>query len=223
MTEALMTPTGKYLFVDFEGRTLRLYNQRCREWTQNYGYQGSDATLSNAGCGIFSIGNAVCFLNGLRVDADSLAVFSMENGGRGDDGTDRPALLAAMQEKGLASRYGFSYRGDGLRNDLETLHDHLSRGGIALGNLRVGHIVALCKAREVKGEKQVLALDPYSETNHEKVTPYVREIIPESAVITAGKNENGLTAFYTLTYAMYWMPLSRVHDFNLLHPEEKPV
>ena len=217
-----MTPTGKYLFADYEGRTLRLYNQRCREWTQNYGYQGSDATLSNAGCGIFSIGNAVGFLNGLQVDADALAVFSMENGGRGDDGTDRPALLAAMQEKGLAERFGFSYRGDGLRNDLDTLYDHLLRGGAALGNLRVGHIVALCQAREEQGEKQVLALDPYSETNHEKVSTFVRQVIEESAVITAGKNENGGAVFYTLTYAMYWMPLTRVHDFNLLHPKEKP-
>ena len=218
-----MTPTGKYLYVDYQGRTLRLYNQRCREWTQNYGYLGSDATLSNAGCGIFSIGNAVCYLNGLRVDADALAVLSMANGGRGDDGTDRPALLAAMQEKGLSERYGFSYRGDGLRNDLDTLYDHLLQGGIALGNLRVGHIVALCRAREEQGEKQVLALDPYSETNHEKIIPYVREIIPESAVITAGKNESCLPVYETLTYAMYWMPLFRVHDFNLLHPKEKPV
>ena len=218
-----MIPTGKYLYVDTQGRTLRLFNQRCREWTQNYGYQGSDATLSGAGCGIFSVGNAVCFLNGLRVDADSLAVFSMENGGRGDDGTDRPALLSAMEEKGLAGRYGFSYRGDGLRNDLDALYDHLVRGGAALGNLRVGHIVALCQAREENGERQVLALDPYSETNHEKVTPYVREIIPESAVISAGKTESGLPVFYTLTYAMYWMPLSRVHDFNLLHPQENRV
>lgn len=216
-----MTPTGKYLFVDYQGRTLRLYNQRCREWTQNYGYQGSDATLSSAGCGIFSIGNAVCFLNGLQVDADALAVFSMENGGRGDDGTDRPALLAAMQEKGLAERFGFSYRGDGLRNDLDTLYGHLRQGGAALGNLRVGHIVALCQVREEQGEKQILALDPYSETNHEKVSPFVRQVIEESAVITAGKNENGGPVFYTLTYAMYWMPLSQVHDFNILHPKEK--
>ena len=134
-----MTPTGKYLYVDYQGRTLRLYNQRCREWTQNYGYQGSDATLSGAGCGIFSVGNAVCFLNGLRVNADSLAVFSMENGGRGDDGTDRPALLSAMQEKGLAGRYGFSYRGDGLRNDLDTLYDHLLRGGAAHRHRRLPH------------------------------------------------------------------------------------
>jgi len=41
-------------------------------------------------------------------------------------------------------------------------------------------------------------------------------------VITAGKNENCGAVFYPLTYAMYWMPLFRVHDFNLLHPKEKP-
>ena len=217
-----MTPTGKYLYADYQGRTLRLYNQRCRDWTQYYGYQGSQATLSSAGCGIFSVGNAVCFLNGLKIDADALAVFSMEHGGRGDDGTDRPALLSAMQESGLARRFGFSYRGDGLRNDPETLYAHLMNGGAGLGNLRVGHIVALAQAREVGGEKQVLALDPYSETNHEKVAPFVRQVIGESAVITAEKAENGTAAYYTVTYAMYWMPLARVRDFNLLHPEELP-
>ena len=216
-----MTPTGKYLYVDYQGRTLRLYNQRCRGWTQPYGYQGSDATLSSAGCGIFSIGNAVCFMNGIRVDADSLAVFSMENGGRADDGTDRPVLLKAMQEQGLAERFGFSYRGDGLRNDLEILYGHLSHGGAALGNLRVGHIVALCRAREFQGEKQVLALDPYSETNDERVSPYVREVIPESAVISAAANDQHVITDYHMTYAMYWMPLNRVRDFNLLYAGEK--
>lgn len=213
-----MTPSGKYLFTDYGGRTLCLYNQRCREWTHDYGYQGSQATLSSAGCGIFSVGNAVCWLNGTRVDADALAEFSMANGDRGDDGTDRPRLLSAMQEKGLAKTYGFSYRGDGLRNDPDTLYAHLLGGGVGLGNLRVGHIVALASAREKDGEKQVLALDPYSETDHEKVAPYVREVVPGSEVIFASLSGNGTPVSYGLVYAMYWVPLDRVHDFNLLYP-----
>ena len=213
-----MTPTGKYIFTDYEGRTLRLYNQRCRLWTQDYGYQGSDATLSSAGCGIFSIGNAVCFLNGIRVDADRLAAFSMAHGGRGDDGTDRPALLKALQETGEAQRFGFSYAGDGLRNDREALFQHLVSGGVSLCNLRVGHIVALARARERDGERQVLALDPYSETNDDRVRPFVREVVPGSEVISPSLSDSGIQTCFTLTYAMYWMPLERVRDFNLLHP-----
>ena len=216
-----MIPTGKYLYVDTQGRTLRLYNQRCREWTQDYGYQGAYASLSSSGCGVFSIGNAVCFLNGIRVDAGALAAFSMENGGRGDDGTDRPALLSALEEKGWARRYGFSYKGDGLRNDLDTLYRHLLDGGAGLGNLRVGHIVAMVQAREKDGEKQVLALDPYSETNDARITPAVRETVPGSEVISAVLNEKGEPVGYQLTYAMYWMPLAHVHDFNLLHREDE--
>lgn len=65
---------------------------------------------------------------------------------------------------------GFSYVGDGLRNDLDTLFQHIAvEHGVALCNLRVGHIVALVAAREVQGVKQLLAIDSYSESAAEKV------------------------------------------------------
>ena len=61
----------------------------------------------------------------------------MEDGGRGDDGTDRPALLGAMMAHGYAGQCGF-YQLDGLRNDLEALWAHMRAGNAALCNLRVG-------------------------------------------------------------------------------------
>lgn len=212
-----MTITGKYIFVNHEGISYRLCNQRCREWSNLYEWEHDGSTLSNAGCGVFSLLHAAQYLKGDPVSAEELAEFSCANGGRGDDGTDRPALLSAMQEKGLAARFGFSYGFDGLRNDLDTLHDHLLRGGAALCNLRPGHIVALIGGRIVNGEKQVLAADPYSESADPRVRDAVRECIPGSEVVSPLLNEQGLTCGFQETYALFWAALSTVRDFNLLY------
>ncbi|MBE5785984.1 MAG: hypothetical protein E7324_00415 [Clostridiales bacterium] len=212
-----MNATGKYITVDYQGTHYDICNQRSREWNHPYEYQGCGETLSNAGCGIFSIAHAACFLNGERVIPEELADFSCENGGRGDDGTDRPALLAAMQEKGMAEKCGFSYNFDGLRNDLDTLHDHLMQGNAALCNLRVGHIVALTGARIVNGEKQVLAADPYSESADPRVRDAVRECIPGSEIISPIRNRQDLICGWQQTHALFWVALSTVRDFNLLY------
>lgn len=212
-----MNVTGKYIPVDYEGIHYELCNQRCREWTHPYAYQNNGSTLTNAGCGIFSVANAAWYLKGEPVCPEELADFACQYGGRGDDGTDRPVLLATMMEHGLAKKHGFSYNFDGLRNDLDTLHDHLLQGGAALCNLRVGHIVALIGARVVDGEKQVLAADPYSESADDRVKNAVREVIPGTEVISPIKNEMGLICGYQQTHAMFWCALSTVRDFNLLH------
>ena len=137
--------TGIKHEVVYQDRKLTLFNQSNRDWTHDYGYIVRNAsTLSNAGCGIFSVCHCGQWLTGKEFDPNALADFSMDNGGRGDDGTDRPALLQAMQEKGLAKEFGFAYHGDGLRNDLDMLRDHLlNHNGVVLCNLRVGHIVSL--------------------------------------------------------------------------------
>ena len=159
----------------------------------------------------------MCFLSAIAA-SEELADFSVQNAGRGDDGTDRPALLSAMMQKGLATQYGFSYQGDGLRNDLDTLRAHLlEHRGAALCNLRVGHIVSLLDAREADGEVQALALDSYSESMEEKIRPHVREIVPQSAVDTLVRNDAGLIVGQRRQYAMYWVDTAIVRDFNLLH------
>ena len=150
-----MKATGKTVSTVWNGKPFVIFNQRCREWNTPYEWEGNGETLSSAGCGIFSLAHAAQYLDGEAVDPVELASYSCRAGGRGDDGTDRPALLAAMERDGLAARYGFFYERDGLRNDLETLFDHLLQGGTALCHLRVGHIVALIGAREENGEKQV--------------------------------------------------------------------
>ena len=114
-----MDTTGKTIELTFEDRPLKLCNQRCRAWTYPYAYLDGDENLSQAGCGIFSIVYASRWLTGVFHAPEKFAQFSVSHGGRGDDGTDRPALLQAMMDTGLNREYGFSYHGDGLRNDSE--------------------------------------------------------------------------------------------------------
>lgn len=214
--------TGKKAYLQYQGKDITLLNQRSRLWTHYYDYvEPMKETLSNAGCGIFSVCYCGQWLTDKEFSPDALAEFSMENGGRGDDGTDRPALLAAMQEKGLAKEFGFYYNGDGLRNDLDTLKTHLlEHRGTALCNLRVGHIVALVDARKVGDEVQVLALDPYSESADDRISRHVREVIEDSAIYCALKNENDLVVGERKQYAMFWISIETVRDFNLLHAIE---
>ena len=171
---------GKIKLIEYQGRELRFLNQCSRNWTHPYPYgENDDSTLSSAGCGIFSIAHVVEWFTGKRMKPESLADFSVENGGRGDDGTDRPALLGAMMAHGYAGQCGFSYQLDGLRNDLEALWEHMRAGNAALCNLRVGHIVALVDARETERGREYLVIDSYSESAHEKVKNAVREVVEE--------------------------------------------
>ncbi|MBQ7455049.1 MAG: hypothetical protein IJS53_01290 [Clostridia bacterium] len=211
--------TGKSIEVTLLGKHMKVWNQRCRQWDHPYDYRTPQkATLSTAGCGVFSVCHCGQWLTGKAFSPDELAEFSMANGGRGDDGTDRPALLSAMMEKGLAARFGFRYDGDGLRNDRETLRRHLLSGsGVALCTLRAGHIVALVAAREIDGEFQSLVIDPYSETLDARISPIVREVIEESEIISAVRNERGALLGYQQQFAAYWVSDETVRDFNLLY------
>ena len=214
-----MIITGKSINLNYRGKNLTVLNQRSRLWTHPYDYRTPQkATLSSAGCGVFSICHCGQWLTGKSFDPDELADFSMANGGRGDDGTDRPALLSAMEKGGLAKSFGFHYEYDGLRNDKAILQEHLLHGrGAALCNLRAGHIVALVDARNRTGDTQFLVIDPYSESLDPRIAPIVREIIPESEIISAVYNEREVLAGYQQQYAMYWASDETVRDFNLLY------
>ena len=210
--------TGKYISVSYQDVSYTLFNQRSREWTHTYEYQGNGSKLCNAGCGIFSTLHAAQYLGGACVlTPEELADFSCKTGGRGDDGTDRPALLSAMEQAGLARQMGFSYHGAGLRNNLEALHDALMQGDGALCNLRPGHIVALLGARRENGEAQVLAMDSYSESGDARILPVLRGCLPGSEIISPLRNNEGVCGGLQLTYGLYWAALDTVRDFNLLH------
>lgn len=211
--------TGKTMEIEYKGRRILYHNQRSREWTHFYDYQSPPAsTLSSAGCGIFSLCHAVEWMSGARVSAEEMADFSLAHGGRGDDGTDRPALLNALMETGMAKKLGFQYQGDGLRNDLDALWEHLDQErGTAFCNLRAGHIVALAAARADRGEKQLLVIDSYSESAAEKVRDHVREVIPQSLTVSRVQNTGGLAVGQTAQYGMFWVRAGLPVDFNLLY------
>ena len=209
--------TGKTKEMTVLGRNILFLNQRCRDWTHPYPYQ-NEGNLADSGCGVFALCHAAEWLTGVRQSPEYWADFSCRTGGRGDDGTDRPALLAALMASGDAERLGFRYEGDGLRNDLEPLFDGLLHGRcVSMCNLRVGHIVALVSARVQDGEKQVLAIDSYSESGAEKVRNGVREVLEGTEITFPVRNENGLTVGTGTHYAAFWVKLEQVRDYNMLH------
>jgi hypothetical protein len=211
--------TGKTIDWTHNEKTISLHNQRSRLWTHPYDYRKPPtATLCDSGCGIFSIVHAVEWMHGIKVDPESLADFSCAHHGRGDDGTDRPALLDDMMAEGLAARYGFVYEHDGLRNDLESLWKHLAqKEGTALCNLRVGHIVTLIDAREIAGRRQVLAIDSNSESKDTRICDDVFECDYNSAILCGVYNSSRALVSHEIFYAVYWAALDIVRDFNLLH------
>ncbi len=214
------TVTGREMIIDYQGRQLRFLNQRSRDWSYPYAYAAdpnSHENLHDAGCGIFSIAHCVEWMNGRRINVESLADFACATGGRGNDGTDRPALLASMMEHGLAAQMGFAYAGDGLLNDNELLWRHMLAGNTALCNLRVGHIVSLVDVREFQGQRRLLVIDSYSESAHEKVRDSVYECIPGTKVLSDTLNSSGLIVGRSIQYAMFWVDYALPKDFNLLH------
>ena len=209
--------TGKTKPISVLGRELTFFNQRCRAWTHPYAWQG-EGNLANAGCGIFALCHGAQWLTGAAQQPEKWADFSCQCGGRGDDGTDRPALLHGLQAAGEAARLGFRYEEDGLRNDLDALFDFLSReAGVALCNLRVGHIVCLVAARVQEGERQLLAIDSYSESAADKVRDSVRETVPGSEILWPVRNADGIQVGESTTYAAFWVRADQPRDFNLLH------
>ena len=199
------------------GRKLTFFNQRNRDWTHPYAYQNTE-NLSSAGCGIFSLCHCAQWLTGQVQTPEKWADFSCANGGRGDDGTDRPALLHALMATGMNTLLGFRYEEDGLRNDLDTLYQFLlNEEGVCMCNLRVGHIVSLVAAREKDGKRQVLAIDSYSESASEKVKDHVIEVIPGSEITYAVKNQSGLVVGESTAFAAFWVDASLPRDFNFLH------
>ena len=212
-----MEMTGKTKEMTCLGRALRFCNQKSRDWTHPYEYEHNGSTLSNAGCGVFALVHAVEWMHGIRLDPDQVAEISVAVGGRGDDGTDRPAMLHGMMACGFAAECGFRYDDDGLLNDHELLWRHMTAGNAALCNLRVGHIVALLAARERDGQRQLLAMDSVAESASEKVRDHVREVVPGSEIRYPIRNAAGDVVGFGESWALFWVDADLPKDFNLLH------
>lgn len=198
-------------------RTLTYFNQGCPHWTHPYAWQGK-GTLTDSGCGIFSLCHCIEWLTGQAQSPERWADFSCACGGRGDDGTDRPVLLHGLMASGEAEKHGFRYDEDGLLNDQDALFDMLlHQRGVALGNLRVGHIVALVAARETAAGREELVIDSHFESASERVRDHVREVVPGTEVACPVRNSSGLIVGETVAYGAFWVDASLPRDFNLLH------
>lgn len=210
--------TGKSCQLTVLGRDITFHNQRSFDWTHLYEYDHNGSTLKNAGCGIFGLCHCAQWLTGEEQDPIYWADVSVRVGGRGDDGTDRPALLHGLMESGDAQKLGFRYKEDGLCNNNEVLYRFLlEEKGVALCNLRVGHIVALVAAREVFGKKQVLAIDSVCESSDDRVRDHVVEVLPDTQVSWLVRNASGLPVGENQAYAAFWVDADLPRDFNYLH------
>ena len=212
-----MNITGMTKEMNCFGRTLRFCNQKSRDWTHLYEYEGNGSDLHDVGCGVFALVHAIEWMHGIRLDPNEVAEVSVAVGGRGDDGTDRPAMLQGMMDCGFAKKNGFRYDGDGLLNDHELLWRHMAAGNAALCNLRVGHIVALLDAREVDGRRQLLAMDSVAESAHEKVKNHVRGLVPGTEITYPVYNSADEIVGYGESWALFWVDAELPKDFNLLH------
>lgn len=212
-----MVITGVTREISCYGHTILFMNQRCRDWSHPYAYAGEAETMSNAACGIFSIAHASQWMTGRAVDPVALADYACACGGRGDDGTDRPVLLNRMQASGMAQKMGFRYENDGHMNDNDRLFRHVEAKNTALCNLRIGHIVAVVGSRVSDGERQLLVVDSYSESSSERIKNHVREIVPDTEIVTGVKNQEGLLVGCQVTHAMFWVPATLPRDYNLLY------
>jgi len=212
-----MEYTARTCEITCGNRTLRFCNQKSREWTHPYEYERDGSTLYEAGCGVFSLVHAIEWMHGIRLDADWAAEVSVAVGGRGDDGTDRPAMLQGMMDSGFAAKYGFRYDGDGLLNDHERLWRHMAAGNTALCNLRVGHIVALLDAREERGARRLLVVDSVAESARDGVRDHVRGVVPGTEITYPILSASGETVGWAGSYAMFWVDADLPKDFTLLH------
>ena len=215
--------TPKIREIAFEGRLLRLCNQKSDDWTHPYEYRNNGGNLSDSGCGVFSLVHCLEWMHGIRLDPDAVADVSVSVGGRGDDGTDRPAMLQGMTDCGFARENGFRYDGAGLLNDRERLWEHMSvPGNTALCNLRVGHIVALLKAREVDGLRELLVMDSVAESAKDAVREHVRAVVPGSEIVYPVRNRNGLVTGAGISHALFWVDADLPRDFTLIIRTDLP-
>ncbi len=147
----------------------------------------------------------------------ALANFAVKVGARDDTGTDRPTLLQQMMHHNLSTQYGFTYHNEGLLNDLPTLQTHLEQGHFALCNVRRGHIVALVGIKTEHEIPQVLVIDANSESDDERVVNNVTQAIEGTEICVHSFNKHNVLVSSQTHYALYYVPLSVVMDYNLLY------
>ena len=211
----MLTPMSVPMTI--EGREILFRNQRHPGWTHPYPYLGGE-TLHTSGCGVFALCHCLQWLTGQVWPPEDVADLSVSCGGRGDDGTDRPGLLSGLAECGMARRMGFAWQGGGLENDLARLYTFLrEEQGVAMANIRAGHIVALLAAREKDGIRQILAVDSISESGDPRVKPHVTAAVPGTRIVFDLPAPGGGFPLRHEGHAACWVRADCPRDYTLLH------
>ena len=211
----MLTPMSVPMTI--EGREILFRNQRHPGWTHPYPYLGGE-TLHTSGCGVFALCHCLQWMTRQVWPPEEIADLSVSCGGRGDDGTDRPGLLSGLQTCGMAERMGFAWRGGGLENDLPRLYAFLRKEqGVAMANIRPGHIVALLAAREMEGTRQILVIDSFSESVDPRVRPRVTSLVPGTCNTFDLPAPDGGATLRREGHAAYWVEADCPRDYTLLH------
>ncbi len=123
----------------------RLYNQFDSVWyNKTYYYRGAGGTLRSAGCGLFSLANAVYAVNGNKMNMDSLATWASKYGywQPGGAGTYRDPFYSKVTAE-FGGTYDFKITGayyyDVTSNGLKTW---LEQGNAAIAHVN-NHFIAL--------------------------------------------------------------------------------
>lgn len=150
-------PTHKSFSVitvlDADAAEGRLYYQYASNWSQD---------LKNAGCGLFSMANAVYALNGNKMDINTLASWARSNRywNPGSGGTERYSFYGNITSR-FGSTYGFTVDSlsDGSVNS-DKLMNHLKNGGVAVAHVGTpgvnGHFIALTGYNASNGKYHVI-------------------------------------------------------------------
>ena len=211
----MLTPMSVPMTI--EDREILFRNQRHPGWTHPYPYLGGE-TLHTSGCGVFALCHCLQWLTDLIWPPEEIADLSVACGGRGDDGTDRPGLLSGLEKRGLAASMGFAWHGGGLENDLPRLYAFLrEEQGVAMANIRPGHIVALLAARETEGTRQILVVDSFSESGDPRVQPRVISPVPGTLTSFDLPAQHGGASLRREGHAAYWVAADCPRDYTLLH------
>ena len=154
--------------VSNKSNKITVYSQQDSRWANipyGKGPKGKAASLSDSGCGVLSLVNAIYYMNGKFIQPKTLAKYSVDNGYR-INGVGTSYSLYKAFASSYGKSYGFKY--SGTAKSIKSTRSHLSRGGVAIIGVP-GHIMALTDYNN----GAYLILDSYKSPNrHTKKTGY---------------------------------------------------
>lgn len=152
-----------------------VFSQYDPKWGNTVYCEGNSVrTIASSGCGVVAYVNAIYALNGQYIDPRFLANYSNSNG--------HYIYMSGTNEtlyQAFAARYGsiYHFKWSGRTESMETLKNHLQKGGTAVANVP-GHYIAIAGYR--KSDNKYLVLD--SAITGKRATTVNGDWVEESAL-----------------------------------------